>query len=147
MAVGGQAAPQSASPPLTRRTEAPSLAKVLGLGGVFFKSPDPAKLYRWYERWLGMSIGSEPGASFWPATMPSNGFTVWSSFDRETTYFAPSEKPFMINLVVDNLEEAIAQVAAGGAEVVGNIETYEYGKFGWFMDPDGNKVELWEPAT
>ncbi len=70
---------------------------------------------------------------------------VWSAFDTNTDYFAPSEKSFMFNLMVDNLEEALEQVKEGGAEVIGDIEKMEYGSFGWFMDLDGNKVELWDP--
>ena len=79
--------------------------------------------------------------------MPKNGFTVWSAFRFSTDYFAPSSKEFMFNLVVDDLRDALKQVKDGGAQIIGEIEEYEYGKFGWFMDPDGNKVELWEPAT
>lgn len=124
------------------------MAKVLGVGGVFFKSPDPQRLYQWYSRWLGLHIELESGVSFvsfHPRTMPKNGYTVWSAFDATTPYFAPSDKAFMFNLVVDNLEEALSQVKSGGAQVVGDIEKTDYGQFGWFMDPDGNKVELWEP--
>jgi predicted enzyme related to lactoylglutathione lyase len=121
------------------------MAKVLGVGGVFFKSPDPKRLYEWYSRCLG--IESEGwGTAFFPKTMPLNGHTVWSAFDAKTDYFAPSEKEFMFNLVVDDLEEALKQVKEGGAQIVGNIEKLEYGSFGWFIDPDGNKVELWEPS-
>ncbi len=125
------------------------MAKALGVGGIFFKSHDPAKLQGWYAQWLGFSAQYEQGMSFaifQPATMPANGYTLLSAFDPETTYFAPSSKDFMFNLVVDNLEEALSQVAAGGAQVVGEIEKSEYGNFGWFIDPDGNKVELWQPA-
>jgi predicted enzyme related to lactoylglutathione lyase len=77
--------------------------------------------------------------------MPPNGLTVWSPFPADTDYFSPSEKQFMFNLVVDDLEEALAQVQKGGASLVGKIEKYDYGRFGWFIDPDGNKVELWQP--
>jgi predicted enzyme related to lactoylglutathione lyase len=77
--------------------------------------------------------------------MPANGRTVWSAFDAKTDYFAPSQKDFMFNLVVDNLEEALRQVEEGGAPIVGEIQKLEYGTFGWFIDPDENKVELWEP--
>ena len=121
------------------------MAKVLGVGGVFFKSPDPKRLYEWYATCLG--IESEGwGTAFFPKTMPPNGQTVWSAFDAKTDYFAPSEKEFMFNLVVDDLEEALKQVKEGGGQIVGNIEKLEYGSFGWFIDPDGNKVELWEPS-
>jgi predicted enzyme related to lactoylglutathione lyase len=124
------------------------MAKALGIGGIFFKSPDPARLQKWYAEWLGISVISEEGISFaifQPGAMPEKGYTVWSAFDSGTTYFAPSGKEFMFNLVVDNLEEALSQVAAGGAQVVGEVQKSEYGSFGWFMDPDGNKVELWQP--
>ena len=120
------------------------MAKVLGVGGVFFKSPDPQRLYAWYSKWLGMELG-EWGTAYLPANLPANSQTVWSAFDSKTEYFAPSKNEFMFNLIVDNLEEAMNQVREGGAEIVGNIEKMEYGSFGWFMDPDGNKVELWEP--
>ena len=120
------------------------MAKVLGVGGVFFKSPAPKRLYDWYAKWLGMEFENW-GTAYYPKTMPANGQTVWSAFPAETKYFGPSTKDFMFNLIVDNLAEAIEQVKSGGAEVIGNIEKLEYGLFGWFIDPDGNKVELWEP--
>lgn len=122
------------------------MAKVLGVGGIFFRSPDPKKLYDWYAKWLGMTLG-DWGTAYLPQDMPPNSQTVWSAFDAGTKYFDPSEKGYMFNLIVDNLEEALKQVKEGGAEVVGEIEKMEYGSFGWFMDPDGNKVELWEPVT
>lgn len=123
------------------------MAKVLGVGGVFFKSPDPEKLYQWYERWLGFKAEPESGIGFQPRNMPKQSLTVWSAFKASTDYFAPSTKEFMFNLVVDDLRGALSQVREGGAQVVGEIEEYEYGKFGWFIDPDGNKVELWEPPA
>jgi predicted enzyme related to lactoylglutathione lyase len=122
------------------------MAKVLGVGGVFFKSPDPEKLYQWYERWLGFKAEPGSGFAFLPKDMPDNSLTVWSAFEASTDYFAPSVKDFMFNLVVDDVREALAQVKEGGALIVGQIEEADYGKFGWFIDPDGNKVELWEPA-
>ncbi len=124
------------------------MAKVLGVGGIFFKSPDPQRLYQWYSRWLGLPVQTEAGmtfVAFLPHSMPRNGYTVWSAFEAKTTYFSPSDNEFMFNLVVDDLEEALRQVRAGGAQVVGEVEKSEYGQFGWFMDPDGNKVELWQP--
>lgn len=120
------------------------MAKVLGVGGVFFKSPDPKRLHEWYAKWLGMELG-DWGTAYAPSNMPANSQTVWSAFDANTDYFAPSEQRFMFNLIVDNVEEAIQQVREGGAEIVGVIEKMDYGSFGWFLDPDGNKVELWEP--
>jgi len=124
------------------------MAKVLGVGGIFFKSPDPQRLYQWYSQWLGLPVQTEAGitfVAFLPHSMPRNGYTVWSTFEATTTYFSPSDNEFMFNLVVDNLEEALSQVRAGGAQMVGEVEKSEYGQFGWFMDPDGNKVELWQP--
>jgi predicted enzyme related to lactoylglutathione lyase len=119
------------------------VAKALGIGGIFFKSPDAARLRDWYARWLGIPA-DEYGAAFMPAAMPAEARTVWSPFAADTTYFAPSSSPFMINFVVDDLDGALAQVREGGAQVVGS-EDYDYGRFGWFVDPDGHKVELWQP--
>ncbi len=120
------------------------MAKVLGVGGVFFKSPDPKRLYDWYAKYLGMEL-EDWGTAYFPSAIPANGQTVWSAFPVATTYFEPSTKDFMFNLIVDDLEEALKQVKDGGAEVIGKIEKLEYGLFGWFIDPDENKVELWEP--
>ena len=120
------------------------MAKVLGVGGVFFKSPDPNRLYDWYAKYLGMEF-EDWGVAYFPKDMPANTQTVLSAFPAETKYFEPSKNDFMFNLIVDNLEEALSQVREGGAEVIGDIEKMEYGSFGWFVDPDGNKVELWEP--
>ena len=121
------------------------MAKVLGVGGVFFKSPDPKRLYDWYTKWLGMEF-EDWGIAYFPKDMPANSQTVWSAFKSDTDYFAPSDKPYMFNLIVDDIAGAIEQVREGGAEIIGNIEKLEYGSFSWFIDPDGNKVELWEPA-
>ena len=121
------------------------MAKVLGVGGIFFKSPDPKRLYDWYAQWLGMEF-EEWGTAYYPSTMPANGQTVWSAFPATTNYFEPATKDFMFNLVVDDLEAALRQVREGGAEIIGNVGKLEYGLFGWFVDPDGNKVELWEPT-
>lgn len=123
------------------------MAKALGVGGVFFKSRNPQALMSWYQAHLGFPGESTDYASFFPAAMPAGGCTVFSPFKDTTGYFAPSKREFMFNLVVDNLDEALAQVVAGGAELVGDPQTFDYGRFGWFMDPDGNKVELWQPAV
>lgn len=125
-------------------------ARVLGIGGVFFRSPDPERLGRWYAEHLGFAVeawGDTRGTSFAPETMPANGFTVWSAFKRDTEYFGPSGQSFMLNLVVEDLGAALASVRAGGAEVADDIEEQDYGRFGWFTDPDGHRVELWEPPT
>ena len=120
------------------------MARVLGVGGVFFRSDDPKTLADWYEHWLGVPISFPHGSAFSPDTMPPGGMTVWSPFAANTQYFDPSTRDFMINLVVDDLEGALSQVQEGGAEIIGAIEEHEYGRFGWFMDPEGNKVELWQ---
>lgn len=120
------------------------MAKVLGLGGVFFKSSNPQELGAWYKKSLGMHV-DEYGASFPPGDIPEGGFTAWSPFRADTGYFQPSEKNYMFNLIVDDLEGCLEQVQKAGGTLVGAIDEHEYGRFGWFIDPEGNKVELWEP--
>lgn len=121
------------------------MARVLGIGGIFFRARDPKSLGEWYHEWLRVPVCHPHGASFPPDAMPDGGLTVWAPFEQDTSYFEPAERQFMFNLVVDDLEEALEQVREGGAELAGEIEEYDYGRFGWFLDPEGNKVELWEP--
>jgi len=121
------------------------MAKVLGVGGIFFKSANPDRLYRWYSEHLGISKNDEPGVSFQNSEQSPAGYIIWSAFDDNTKYFEPADKQYMFNLVVDDLEGALQQVAKGGAQLVGEVESYDFGSFGWFIDPDGNKVELWQP--
>lgn len=123
------------------------MAKVLGVGGIFFKSRNPQALMAWYQQHLGFSTESTDYTTFFPAAMPVGGCTVFSPFKDTTGYFAPSKRDFMFNLIVDDLDAALAQVKTGGAELVGDPQSFDYGRFGWFMDPDGNKVELWQPAA
>lgn len=122
------------------------MGKALGVGGVFFKSKDPQKLTEWYSKHLNIEKTEYGTINFLPVNMPENSLTVFSPFADDTKYFEPSDQKFMLNLVVDNLEEVLTQVNEGGAEQVGDIQNYDYGRFGWFFDPDGNKVELWEPS-
>lgn len=122
------------------------MASVLGIGGVFFRSADPAALSQWYREHLGFPVEDWGGAVFRPGDMPAAGYTVWGPFPADTDYFAPSAGSWMLNLVVDDLEGMLARVEAGGARRVGEIERHEYGRFGWFLDPGGNKIELWQPA-
>ncbi len=123
------------------------MAKVLGVGGVFFKSKDPEKLAKWYEEWLGIEIDpSYSGSNFSPENMPAKSYTVWSPFQADTAYFEPSDNPYMINFIVDDLYGALDQVQQGGAALAGEPEEHEYGHFGWFIDPEGNKIELWKPV-
>lgn len=122
--------------------------RVTGLGGVFFKTRDPEKIKAWYNKHLHFDAG-EYGAMFkWPEKdrADKEGNTVWSPFPEDTDYFQPSEKDFMFNYRVENLEELLAILKEEGVEIVGKMETYSYGKFGWILDPEGNKIELWEPA-
>ena len=122
------------------------MARVLGVGGVFFKAQDPAALAAWYGETLGLKIDpSFGGTTFSPADMPTGAVTVWSPFKASTDYFAPSENAWMFNLVVDDLRAALTQVEAAGGVLAGKVQEESYGLFGWFMDPEGNKVELWEP--
>lgn len=122
--------------------------KVLGVGGIFFRSPDPGRLADWYRETLGLeteSWGATHGTSFSPEAMPENAFTVWSTFASDTEYFGDRRQSFMINLVVDNLDAALANVRAAGGKVIPEKEEHDFGRFGWIVDPDGNRVELWEP--
>jgi predicted enzyme related to lactoylglutathione lyase len=125
------------------------MKRVTGLGGVFFKTTDPKKTKEWYGKHLGLPVG-EYGVSFqWidpdnkEAKAPA--ITSWSPFAADTKYFQPSEKPFMFNYRVENLVELLKVLKEEGVQIVGEVEEYPYGKFGWIMDPDGNKIELWEP--
>lgn len=122
--------------------------RVLGVGGVFFRSPDPGKLAQWYQETLGLTTeawGTTHGTSFLPEAMPANSFTVWSTFASDTEYFGDHRQSFMINLVVDDLDAALANVRAAGGDVIPEKEEHDFGRFGWIVDPDGNRVELWEP--
>ena len=120
------------------------MPKVLGVGGVFFKSPDPAALRAWYARWLGM-FSDDYGVSFHVDALPEDAYTVWSPFPANTEYFEPSSRGFMVNLIVDDLDAMLDRLRGSGAQVMDEIEDLPEGRFGWFVDPDGNKVELWEP--
>ena len=124
------------------------MAKITGVGGVFFKSKgDSAALAAWYQKHLGMPLEDFGGAILkWPDdSAEDRGLTVWNLADNDTQWFSPSTSSFMINYRVDNLDEMLAQLRSAGVEVVSGPELHENGKFAWIMDPDGNKVELWEP--
>jgi hypothetical protein len=123
------------------------MAKVIGLGGVFFKTEDPEGLGAWYAKWLDLPVQHPYGASLPHAPLPVGSYSVWSPFKADTTYFAPSPAAFMVNLIVDDLPGCLARVAAGGAEVMTETDESEFGHFGWFIDPAGNKVELWQPPA
>lgn len=123
------------------------MKKVTGIGGVFFKSKDPAATMQWYNQHLGIESSSW-GAKFdWrQADDPEKtGSTIWSPFPESTTYFDPSEKDFMINYIVHDLSALAQQLALDGVTILDQIVDSDYGKFLHIMDPDGNKIELWEP--
>jgi predicted enzyme related to lactoylglutathione lyase len=124
------------------------MAKVTGIGGVFFKSTGDGKsLAAWYQKHLGMPLEEWGGAILkWPDDRAEDGgLTVWNAAQRDTQWFSPSSASFMINYRVDNLVELLAQLRASGIEPVAGPESHGTGKFAWIMDPDGNKIELWEP--
>lgn len=119
--------------------------RVTGIGGIFFKSQDPKTLKDWYGKHLGLGDGIFRWIDPEKPDAPEQAQTIWSPFKESTTYFNPSEKPFMFNYRVENLVELIQVLKEEGVQVVGEIEEHSYGKFGWIMDPEGNKIELWEP--
>ncbi len=123
------------------------MAKVTGLGGVFFRAADTKALGQWYQKWLGLPVEHPYGASIPHKQLSGEGISVWAPFEKDTTYFGDSGQSFMVNLMVDDLMEALAQVREGGAEVIDKTEDSEFGHFGWFVDPEGNRVELWQPPA
>ncbi|MEM6685429.1 MAG: VOC family protein [Bacteroidota bacterium] len=119
--------------------------RVTGLGGFFFRTEDPKGLKNWYGKHLGLPV-DEYGCTFWWKDQEGNDCsTQWSTFPNDTNYFEPSKKQFMMNFRVENLVELLKVLKEEGVTVVGEMEEYSYGKFGWILDPEGNKIELWEP--
>jgi predicted enzyme related to lactoylglutathione lyase len=122
--------------------------RVTGIGGFFFKAKDKERLCAWYRDRLGLPMGPWGGCEFhWrdrddPAR---TGYTVWGAFAADTDYFKPSKKPFMFNFRVDDLDAVLAALRSEGVKVDPRIEDSPLGRFGWIMDPEGNRVELWEP--
>ena len=122
--------------------------KVTGIGGIFFFSDDPNKTKAWYEKHLGLAI-DDWGSSFEfrNAHRPDEiNYLQWSPFERNSDYFNPSKKEFMINYRVQNIVGLVEQLKADGVEVLDEISYYDYGKFVHIMDDEGNKIELWEPV-
>ena len=125
-----------------------SKPKVTGIGGIFFRCENPDKIKDWYGKHLGLAI-SPYGSSFEfrNAHRPDEiNYLQWSPFEEKTDYFEPSEKPFMINYRVQNIEALVKNLKADGITVLDEIQTYDYGKFIHILDPEGNKIELWEPV-
>lgn len=124
------------------------MKRVTGIGGVFFKAKDPAALGAWYKKHLGIDVQAWGGAAFeWSdaAGNPTKGTTAWCITGLESKQFAPSTAPFMINYRVADLAGLLAALREEGCNVVDKTSDSEYGKFGWVIDPEGNKVELWQP--
>jgi predicted enzyme related to lactoylglutathione lyase len=113
------------------------MEKVTGIGGIFFKADDADALRRWYRESLGVDVDPNYGGAQF-------GDTVWTIFKSSSKHF---DKPFMVNYRVSNLDAMLAQLRAAGAQVDDKIDDSEYGRFGWATDPEGNRIELWEPKT
>ena len=124
------------------------MKRVTGIGGIFFTARDPAALRAWYQRHLGIDVQAWGGAAFtWVDAQgaPTAGTTIWSIGDAAGDAYAPSAAPFMVNYRVADLHALVAALKSEGCQVLEKVDESEYGKFAWVMDPEGNKVELWEP--
>ena len=124
------------------------MKRVTGIGGIFFKAKDPVALGAWYKKHLGIDVQEWGGAAFtWTdeAGEPTTGTTIWSVFGVDAKTFAPSTSPFMINYRVADLAALLEALRQEGCDILEKTDDSEYGKFGWVMDPEGNKVELWQP--
>jgi predicted enzyme related to lactoylglutathione lyase len=122
--------------------------RILGIGGIFFKSHDHKALRSWYQDKLGILNGDYGGIFKWRshAEPHSEHSTVWSIFPSATAYFNPSESTFMINYIVDDIDAFLAKCTERGVKVDAKREDHDYGRFAWIYDPDGNKIELWQPV-
>jgi predicted enzyme related to lactoylglutathione lyase len=121
------------------------MKKVIGIGGVFFKAKDPKAMAQWYQTHLGIDFDGKIYCDFEFST-EEKGSMAFSFFEPQTKYFEPSEKEFMINFRVENLDALLKTLREEGVEIVGEPQAYDYGKFGWILDPEGNKIELWQPS-
>lgn len=120
--------------------------RVTGLGGFFFKTKNPSQIKDWYGKHLGLPVDDYGCTFWWKDKEGKDCSTQWSPFKEDTKYFSPSEKQFMMNFRVENLRELLKTLKEEGVTIIGEVEEYEYGKFGWILDPEGNKIELWEPV-
>lgn len=124
------------------------MRRVTGIGGIFFKAKDPDTLSEWYRRHLGIDVQDWGGAVFqWhtPERPEPDGATAWNIFSADTDYFLPSQSSFMVNYRVEDLHALLAALREEGCNVDSKTDDSEYGKFGWVVDPEGNKIELWQP--
>lgn len=124
------------------------MQKITGIGGVFFKAQDPASLMAWYKEHLGLEFANGSLIFTWnnPEPPAEPGSTVFAFFKSTSAYFQPSDKPYMINFRVSDLAGLLQELKGKGVTIVGDMEEHEYGKFGWIVDPENNKIELWEPV-
>ncbi len=157
IAIGAVVLATACNAPQARRGESTTTTdgdratrRVTGIGGVFFKSDDPARVLEWYRTHLGIASADWGGFAFqWSEKdrPKETGYTVWTPFPDTTDYFSPGVQPFMINFRVADLVSLIAALKEEGVEVVDEIEQHPNGKFAWILDPEGRKVELWEPVA
>ena len=131
-------------PCASKRGTLPGMKRVTGIGGIFFQARDPAALGAWYRTHLGIDVQSWGGAAF---TWAGEGTTIWSVAAAGSDTFAPGSAPFVVNYRVDDLAALLAALRAEGCNVLEKTDDSEYGKFGWVLDPEGNKVELWQPPA
>lgn len=122
------------------------MTRVTGIGGIFFKAKDPALMQAWYRKHLGIDVQDWGGTTFrWNEPPTPDGSTAWSLFPADTTYLGAA--PFMVNYRVADLAALLATLRAESCDVDARLEETEYGKFGWVTDPEGNRIELWEPPA
>ena len=124
------------------------MKRVTGIGGIFFKSKDPKALTEWYATHLGIPMGEHGEVVFtWhDAENPvEDGMTIWAPFPADTEYFGPAKNAFMINYRVDDMDALLEALTVEGVEIDPKRDDSEYGRFAWVIDPEGNRVELWEP--
>jgi len=119
--------------------------RVTGIGGMFFKAENPEALKSWYRDNLGIPVDQYGWSFWWKDKSGDDGLTQWSIFNNDSEYFAPSEKPFMQNLRVDDLDALLEKLEQSGIRPIGRPESHDYGRFAWIIDPEGNKIELWQP--
>lgn len=126
------------------------MKRVTGIGGIFFHAKDPVALRAWYKRHLGIDVQEWGGAAFtWTdeAGKPTGGTTIWSVGAHDNNHFAPGTASFMVNYRVEDLASLLQALKDEGCHVLEKTDDSEYGKFGWVIDPEGNKVELWQPPS
>ena len=123
------------------------MARVTGIGGIFLRAKDPKALTAWYAQHLGIQLSEYGGATFlWTDEIPpTTGMTTWSLFPQDTTYFGPGPQSAMVNYRVDDLDALLLQLASAGVTIDPHRDDADYGRFAWIIDPEGNRIELWQP--